>query len=249
MADELSAFLNEISSIAQRDAVYTAESQIPRLLDLKDMKNPYEILILSFDATADDIKKQYRKLSILVHPDKCRDERAPDAFHVLEQAYKELTNPEKKQIHERVIREGRERADNDIKRENKKRAKEGQPLYSSREKEELTRQTVNDLYAEIETRKKNTEKREAEKTKRERAQEVSVKVQARAKHEHEKAWEETRDNRMSSWRSFANNPSKRAKIGITKPAKLKVEERPASAPKVETTKPMGVNEEYKKNWR
>lgn len=38
------------------------------------------MLILDIDATEDDIKDRYRKLSSLVHPDKSRDPRARDAF-------------------------------------------------------------------------------------------------------------------------------------------------------------------------
>ena len=32
--------------------------------------NPYEVLQVDPDATLDDVKKKYRRLSILVHPDK-----------------------------------------------------------------------------------------------------------------------------------------------------------------------------------
>jgi curved DNA-binding protein CbpA len=46
---------------------------------------------LSGDATDDEIKKQYRILSILVHPDRNRtDARAKEAFYILEQAHKTL---------------------------------------------------------------------------------------------------------------------------------------------------------------
>ena len=31
-----------------------------------------------------EIKKKFRMLSIMVHPDKCRHEKASDAFHLLE---------------------------------------------------------------------------------------------------------------------------------------------------------------------
>ncbi len=52
----------------------TSESQIARLLQTnfawKNL-NPYEVLQLNIDATEEDIKLRYRKLSTLVHPDKC----------------------------------------------------------------------------------------------------------------------------------------------------------------------------------
>jgi DnaJ domain len=45
--------------------------------------NPYEVLMLDTDATPEDIKARYRKLSTLVHPDKRLDmPLARDAFEV-----------------------------------------------------------------------------------------------------------------------------------------------------------------------
>lgn len=42
--------------------------------------NPFEKLNLRFDATPEDVKKQYRKLSLMVHPDKCKHPQASTAF-------------------------------------------------------------------------------------------------------------------------------------------------------------------------
>ena len=42
--------------------------------------NPYEKLNLRFDATIEDVKRQFRKLSLLVHPDKCKHPQASTAF-------------------------------------------------------------------------------------------------------------------------------------------------------------------------
>ena len=42
--------------------------------------NPFERLNLRFDATPEDVKRQYRKLSLMVHPDKCKHEQASTAF-------------------------------------------------------------------------------------------------------------------------------------------------------------------------
>ena len=58
----------------------TSTVQIKRLLNTNFI-SPYEVLILNPEASEEEIKKQYRQLSLLVHPDKCNDTRAPDAFH------------------------------------------------------------------------------------------------------------------------------------------------------------------------
>ena len=65
-------FTKEVSE-AQR------AGEVERILSCFKL-NPYEHLNLPFEATEDDIKKQYRKLSLLVHPDKNPHPRAKDAF-------------------------------------------------------------------------------------------------------------------------------------------------------------------------
>ncbi len=42
--------------------------------------NPYEKLNLRFDAPFEDVRKQFRKLSLMVHPDKCKHPQASAAF-------------------------------------------------------------------------------------------------------------------------------------------------------------------------
>ena len=48
-------------------------------------------------------------LSMLVHPDKNKHERAAEAFGVVEKAYKELMDVDKRRTYQRVMREARER--------------------------------------------------------------------------------------------------------------------------------------------
>ncbi|THH03705.1 hypothetical protein EW145_g6074 [Phellinidium pouzarii] len=57
-------------------------------------KNPYELLNVGLEATEQEIKSAYRKLSLKVHPD--RNPNNPDAaqkFHELNQAYELLLDP------------------------------------------------------------------------------------------------------------------------------------------------------------
>ena len=57
--------------------------------------NPLEQLGLRFDATPEDVKRQYRKASLLVHPDKCKHPQAQDAFEVLGHAHKQMQDETK----------------------------------------------------------------------------------------------------------------------------------------------------------
>ena len=62
-----------------RDEIMDSKYQIDRLLG-QIWKNPYEILLLKFPCTEEDIKRHYKLFSIAVHPDRCDDPRANDAF-------------------------------------------------------------------------------------------------------------------------------------------------------------------------
>jgi|TARA_R110000796_G_C14506966_1_gene429499 molecular chaperone DnaJ len=58
------------------------------------MKNYYEILGVSKEATPEEIKKSYRKLSLKYHPDK--NPQGEETFKEISEAYGILSNPDKK---------------------------------------------------------------------------------------------------------------------------------------------------------
>lgn len=74
----LSLCLSQVKQIEKRDAVLTSEQQINRLLRPGSTYfnlNPFEVLQLEPEVTVQDIKKKYRSLSILCHPDKNQDNK------------------------------------------------------------------------------------------------------------------------------------------------------------------------------
>jgi len=63
-----------------------------------DKRDYYEVLEVSKNATADEIKKAYRKKAIQYHPDKNPgDKESEEKFKEAAEAYEILSNPEKKQ--------------------------------------------------------------------------------------------------------------------------------------------------------
>jgi molecular chaperone DnaJ len=67
----------------------------------------YEVLGISKNATAEEIKKAYRKLAIQHHPDKNPDNPdAEDKFKEAAEAYEVLSNPEKRQRYDQFGHQG-----------------------------------------------------------------------------------------------------------------------------------------------
>jgi curved DNA-binding protein len=66
-----------------------------------DYKDYYQILGVSRDATADEIKKAYRKLAAKYHPDKNPgDKSAEEKFKEINEAKEVLTDPEKRKLYD-----------------------------------------------------------------------------------------------------------------------------------------------------
>eukprot|EP00992_Anisonema_acinus_P012814 TRINITY_DN8368_c0_g1_i1.p1 TRINITY_DN8368_c0_g1~~TRINITY_DN8368_c0_g1_i1.p1 ORF type:complete len:276 (+),score=65.29 TRINITY_DN8368_c0_g1_i1:62-889(+) len=72
-------------------------------------KNYYDTLGVSRTATEDEIKRAYRKLAVVTHPDKNSNPRAEEAFKVVGKAFATLSDPQKRATYDRYGEEGMQR--------------------------------------------------------------------------------------------------------------------------------------------
>ena len=63
-------------------------------------KDFYQVLGTSTNASADEIKKAYRKLALTYHPDKNKSREAEAKFKGINQAYEVLSDPKKKEAYD-----------------------------------------------------------------------------------------------------------------------------------------------------
>ncbi|KAF9661634.1 hypothetical protein SADUNF_Sadunf19G0089200 [Salix dunnii] len=71
--------------------------EVTRIMDAVG-DSPYDVVGVNRNMSADNIKKRYWKLSLLVHPDKCSHPQAHQAFVKLNKAFKDLQDPEKRKL-------------------------------------------------------------------------------------------------------------------------------------------------------
>ncbi|CAM9705204.1 unnamed protein product [Phaeothamnion confervicola] len=258
-ADPLGAFLQEIKDNApsrnEKVTLYQALSdkytsqkmgtpaeQIARLL-APNYKwrnlNPFSVLQasrwLDVDATVEDIKQRYRKLSTLTHPDKNLDvPEARDAFEEVKKAYQMLLDEGRRQLAAATIEAVRHK----VRKERQKKIEKGGVTEADLARqfgsfEAHCNKSCMKEFADQELRRREVEKHQLAQQKREHDQEEAEKVKLKRNMEHEKEWaEETRrEERVGSWRDFQGSKGGGEAAAKKKAKMWKEEERAAEKPK------------------
>ncbi|XP_058449699.1 dnaJ homolog subfamily C member 8 [Malaya genurostris] len=240
------AFYSEVKQIEKRDSVLTSQQQIERLLRPGATYfnlNPFEVLQLEPETPIEQIKKKYRSLSILVHPDKNPDDkdRAQQAFEVISKAYKVLENDLTRKRCLEVYEEAKGRTDMMINEKRKKLRKDGKsdfiPEDDPAKYKHAVYVMVMKLFADMERRRQQLDVRDQEERKRKREQEIEEEEQRNYQKEWQKNFEESRQNRVTSWQSFQANASTSSSSAATSSAMLK----PEKPKKVKKTKYTSFN--------
>jgi len=230
-------FYTEVKEIEKRDSVLTPKQQIDRLLRPGSTYfnlNPFEVLQVEPDTPLDQIKKTYKKFSILVHPDKNQDDadRAQQAFEILNKAWKTLENEETRQKCLNIVEEAKGRTDIMLAEKRKKLKKEGKDVSVPEDDPEKYKHAVYvltmKLFADMERKRRELADRDQEERKRKREAEIQEEEERKAQKEWQKNFEESRQNRVESWQSFQAGSSKKKstkKVKMFKPPKIKPESR------------------------
>ncbi|XP_059620819.1 dnaJ homolog subfamily C member 8 [Phlebotomus argentipes] len=234
-------FYTEVKEIERRDSVLTSKQQIERLLRPGSTYfnlNPFEVLQVEPETPVEQIKKKYRSLSILVHPDKNQEnlDRAQQAFEIVCKAWKTLESDVTRKKCLDVYEEAKDRTDHMIAEKRKKMKKEGRGDLAipeddpSKYKHAVYVMTMK-LFADMERRRQQLETRDQEERKRKREAEIEEEERIKQDRLWQKSWEESRQSRVDSWHSFqAGTSSSKKKKKIKKPTefnppKLKPESR------------------------
>lgn len=188
--------------LAREASEFTRDQEIERVLDSFAL-DAYSVLNLQPGCSKDDIKKEYRKRSLLIHPDKSKNPQAPTAFDRLKKAEADLQDDKKRELLDQAFVDARK-----VLIREKKWTVDDERLKSD---EFLTewRLKTKDVLIENELRRRKLAKIQMEeegRLKRKAEEELEDK---RRQKERQKAWEDTRDTRVNSWRDYQKKEDKK----------------------------------------
>ncbi|SPJ11794.1 DnaJ protein, putative [Plasmodium sp. DRC-Itaito] len=185
-----------------------AGKEINRILEHKH-SSPFEIFGIYENINMDLIKSRYRKLSILIHPDKCKIDKAAEAFHILTRAYEELQKDEIKEQYKSVYEIAKKNIIKKHQLKKKKINEINEYLNKTEEEYEITKEIQQLINEECEhLLKVQREKIEyAQNCKLANLKYVQEKEEERLKEEMEKEkekklWEQGREERVNNWKNY-----------------------------------------------
>ncbi|GFF30342.1 J domain-containing protein spf31 [Aspergillus udagawae] len=176
----------------------------------------YAVLDLQPGVAESDIKLQYRKKSLLIHPDKTKNPAAPDAFDRLKKAQTTLLDEKARAYLDECIADARRL----LIREHKYTV-DSPELQTEEFKKEWRQKTVQVLLEEEARRRRQLKAKLQEEGREKRKEEEELEARKR-KREQEQSWENTRDERIGSWREFQKGQKKGTDGDKKKKKKMKV---------------------------
>ncbi|KAM0235855.1 hypothetical protein ACHAP5_009592 [Fusarium lateritium] len=174
---------------------FDKDAEIDRILKAFRL-DAYAVLDLQPGVPDSDIKVTYRKKSLLIHPDKTKNPLAPDAFDRLKKAQTELMDEKHRERLDEAIADARML----LIRENKWTVDSEE--LKTEEFQKMWRAKARDVLIDNEHRRRRQMKAQLQEEGREQRREDAELEDRKRKRQHEQDWEATRDERITSWRSF-----------------------------------------------
>lgn len=206
------AFYADLKQTEKKDAVLTPKQQIDRLLrpgSTYRNLNPYEVLDVNPEDSIENVKKKFRRLSILVHPDKNQDdaERAMSAFDAVKKAYSMLEDEAIRKKCLEVVEEAKGRTVMDMEERRKSLKRQGKS-YRLEEDDpakfhETVRALTTKLFADLELKRQKAEQKVSTEAARQAEEESAMAERRKLEKEFQQNWEESRQGRVNSWLGFA----------------------------------------------
>ncbi|KAL4925101.1 J domain-containing protein [Aspergillus undulatus] len=201
-----------LDALEREASEYTKDAEIDRIRKAFVL-DAYAVLDLQPGVTEKDIKIQYRKKSLLIHPDKTNNTGAPDAFDRLKKAQSALMDEKQRAYLDECIADARRL----LIREHKYTL-DSPELKTDEFKKEWRAKTVHVLLEE-EARRRRQAKAKLQEEGRERRKEEEEIAERKRKRDQHQAWEDSRDQRIGSWRDWQKGQKK---DGEKKKKKMKV---------------------------
>ncbi|PGH34586.1 hypothetical protein GX50_02569 [[Emmonsia] crescens] len=206
--------LDALDALDREASEFTKDAEIDRIRKAFQL-DAYAVLDLQPGVPDSDIKIQYRKISLLIHPDKSSNPAAPDAFDRLKKAQTTLLDEKARAHLDECIADARRL----LIREHKYTL-DSPELKTEEFKKEWRQKTIEVLVDEEARRRRRLKAQMQEEGREKKKEEEEIEARKR-KREDEKAWEESRDERIGSWRNWQKGKSEKGEGGKKK-KKMKV---------------------------
>ncbi|KAJ5102369.1 hypothetical protein NUU61_004591 [Penicillium alfredii] len=182
-------------SLEREASDFTKDAEIDRIRKAFSL-DAYAVLDLQPGVPDKDIKIQYRKKSLLIHPDKTKNPAAPDAFDRLNKAQTALLDEKQRAYLDECISDARRL----LIREHKYTL-DSPELKTDEFRVEWRAKTVHVLLEEEARRRRQAKARMQEEGREKRKEDEEIEARKR-KRDQDKAWEDSREERIGSWRDW-----------------------------------------------
>ncbi|OUM55124.1 hypothetical protein BVG19_g4607 [[Candida] boidinii] len=200
-------------ALAKEESELVKDKEIERILSCFKL-DAYTILDVQPGITESDIKKLYRKKSLLIHPDKSSNPNASAAFDTLKKAQNDLLDEEIRKNLDLIFSDARRLL---MKERN---IDLDDPVLKGSEFLKDWREKVKELLIEDEFLKRMEKKKEMKEEEKKREEENILEEEKQKRLKVNQEWESHRDKRVKHWRSFTKKIEKKKAKTNKKPKVL-----------------------------